>query len=87
MEIQKISAKLFVLSSIDLKDDIEEVSATICASVCVHLCVCIGWLAFFSRTKFRVFLNGKIETDEEVFFDIVIIIITTLCSDTLEYIE
>lgn len=45
MEIQKFPAKLFVSSSIDLKDDIEEVSATIpvCmyayASACVSVCV------------------------------------------------
>lgn len=41
MEIQKIPAKLFVLSSIDLKDDIEEVSATICVSVCVCVRLCV----------------------------------------------
>lgn len=60
MEIQKIPAKLFVLSSIDLKDEIEEVSATIscwCVSafvfVCVCVCMCIWLVGFFSRTVYQ----------------------------------
>lgn len=67
MEIQKIPAKLFVLSSIDLKDDIEEVSATICAAVCecvsvlVSACVCvsIGWLAFLRPYRIPCIFEWK----------------------------